>query len=216
MLLGNLHGSIPEFANMARTPWTQSLVDDRWRQVGASPPAPIVPASMVGWYMFVSRGPRMLTQSPGGKKARPVTREENDFLNYFGQIAIDPYRKQKTLSKIAEGVLTVVSVAVPAAGAISAVKEVGNAGIAYSKQGSQMRLAERVLTPAIEAQVAKDTAASIKTDPQLQKLTNLMTPSVSSAPKTSPVTNARLPRVYLLAIPLTALALGLLLSRKTS
>lgn len=165
MYLGALHGGVSEFANVDRVPWTQELVDARWREIGQSPPAPLVPASMVGWYRFTTRGPRMLTKSPTGKlhksSARHVTREENDFLNFFNKVAVDPFRKQGTVSKVAGAALQVVGVAVPVFGYFQAAQAAGNAAIDYKSQGGDAALAMRVMTPAIDAQLARENAAAV-------------------------------------------------------
>lgn len=197
--LGALAGKGPgEWKGVSVNGWQQSDVDARWAAIGQPPPAPLVPATMIGWRPFATRGPRMLEVGPGTKNLaelkkagikwsnkglRGITREENDFLNFFGKVAVDPYRKQSGISKVAGGILQVASVVFPAAGYMTAIAEAGNAALAYGKQGGEQKLAERVMTPAYEAQAAKeDAAAKADFDAQLNKLRALAPPSVPAMP----------------------------------
>lgn len=119
-----------------------------WLAIGYPPPAPRVPASMIGWSPQASRGPRMLKKA-GVKKPRHVTKQENEFLNFWGKAVTDPCRKQSGISKIAGGILQVASIFVPAAGAaMFAAAEVGNAALDVSKMGRDMKQAETLLTEA--------------------------------------------------------------------
>lgn len=191
--LGALGGGPGEWKGVSTNGWQQTDVDARWAAIGQPPPAPLVPATLVGWGMFPTRGPRMVKVTPGTKNLvelkkagikwsskglRGVTREENDFYNFFMKVAVDPYRKQSGISKVAGGLLQVASVVFPAAGYMQAIAAAGNAGLAYGKQGGDLKLAERVMTPAIEAQSAKeDAAAKADFDAQLKKLQALAPPS---------------------------------------
>lgn len=185
--LGALGGGPGEWKGVSDvTGWQQADVDARWAAIGQKPPAPLVPATMIGWANQITRGPRMLKVSPATKNLaelkkagikwtnkgwRGLTREENDFLNFFYKVAADPYRKQSGISKVAGGILQVASVAIPAMSYFTAVAEAGNAALAYGKQGGDQKLAERVMTPAFEAQAAKEDAkAKADFDAQLDKL----------------------------------------------
>lgn len=153
---------------------------------------------MIGWANQATRGPRMLKVTPATKNLaelkksgikwnkkgwRGLTREENDFLNFFYKVAADPYRKQSLASKVAGGVLQVASVVVPVMSTFTAVAEAGNAALTYGKQGSDQKLAERVLTPAYEAQAAKEDAkAKADFDAQLDKLKALAPAAVPPVP----------------------------------
>jgi hypothetical protein len=153
---------------------------------------------MIGWANQATRGPRMLKVTPGTKNLaelkkagikwnkkgwRGLTREENDFLNFFYKIAVDPYRKQGVASKVAGGILQVASVVFPAMSYMQAVTDAGNAALTYGKQGGDQKLAERVLTPAYEAQAAKEDAkAKADFDAQLDKLKALAPAAVPPMP----------------------------------
>lgn len=161
------------------TGWQQSDVTARWHAIGQPDPAPLVPATLVGWKMWATRGPRMVQVTPAttkenlaalkargvkwnSKAIRGLTREENDFYNFFMKVAVDPYHKQSGISKVAGGILQVASVAIPAMSYFNAVAAAGNAALAQGQKGSDEKLAIRVMTPALEAQTAEKSAAAEK------------------------------------------------------
>lgn len=198
MYLGG--GKVGEF-DMAGAPWSQAIVDDRWREIGAPPPAPLVPKSMIGWYAQATRGPPMLTLSRTGKlrksSARHMTKEERDFLNYFGKIAIDPFRHQSGISKVAGGILQVVGVAIPAFGYFQAVEAAGNAALDAKKQQSDANLTTRVMQPAIDVELAKeravaDSQAKAADEALARQLQVLKSASTSLVPITSNLGPSRL------------------------
>lgn len=194
---GDLAGRGPgEWKGVPRdTGWQQDIVDARWLAIGQPPPAPLVPVTMIGWGPRSTRGLRMLEVTPATKNLdelkkrgvkwskkgwRGVTKEENDFLNFFGKVAVDPYRKQSGISKVAGGILQVASVVFPAAGYMQAVATAGNAALAQGKKGGDEKLAIRVMTPAIEAQTAAKSAEAAKIfQSQLDTLKSL-TPTSST------------------------------------
>ncbi len=203
--LGALAGSGPgEFKGGV---WTQALVDDRWAAIGQKPPAPLVPASLIGWITAASRGPRMLKASPSANipllqqiklginknGMRGVTREENDFLNFFLKVAADPYRKQSGISKVAGGLLQVASVAIPAFGYFQAVATVGNAALAKGKEGGEAKLAERVMGPAIDQYIAKENATAKTLEAEKQRVFDEQLKSLQSATLPSPTSFAPAP-----------------------
>jgi hypothetical protein len=143
--LGELSG-VPEFKGGHNTPWTQGMIDARWKEISAPGPAPLLPPSMVGLYLS-ARPPRTLASKPnGGKKdgRRAVTRAENDFLNFWGKVAVDPYRKQSGISKVAGGILQVASFVFPALSTMTAVAEAGNAALSIPAMKADMKLLERI------------------------------------------------------------------------
>lgn len=209
MYLGDTLSGVPQWKGVSTvTGWQQSDVDARWQEIGQPPPAPLVPASMIGWKIAGTRGPHMLQTTPATKNladvktlmkvnskgVRGVTREENDFWNFFVKAAADPYRKQSGISKVAGGVLQVASVAIPAMSYFQAVTAAGNAGFAAGSQGGDALLAQRVLTPAIVAQDARETdTANAALDAQLKKLQALAPTSSAQAVDLRPKAPTRAP-----------------------
>lgn len=171
--LGNLGG---EFRMDSRTPFTQELVDARWAEIGAAPPAPIVPEGIRGLYPNGTKTGIMWTDAFGKtrKNSKAEGKKIRDFLNFFNKVAVDPYRKQSGISKVAGGILQVASVALPVLSTMQAVASAGNAGLTYAGAKGDEKLAERVLTPAYEAQAqAEDAQAKADFDAQLQALKTL-------------------------------------------
>lgn len=172
--------------------WQQSIADARWAEIGQHPPAPLVPASLIGWKPFTTRGRRMFKNVTTGK-LRGVSAEENDFLNYFGKVAVDPYRDQSLASKVAGGVLQVASVAIPAFGYFQGATSAVNAAEDMGKAGGDAALATRVLTPAVDAFVAKENDAAkalevskqLAFDAQLKALQANSLPVASFVPSTT-------------------------------
>lgn len=195
MYVGELHLSgIPEWHGIGPAGWQQSDVDARWAQIGAPPPAPLVPASLIGWSQFVTRGPRMVMRGNSKNTARRVTPEENDFWNYFLRVAADPFHEESIVSKIADGVIKVASVVVPTFSYLQAGAEAGNVGLAMSSQGAGDALAQRAMAPAFAAQAAEDTAKDdANFQAQIQKLQSLAPDAVPLALSTAPVASAAAP-----------------------
>jgi hypothetical protein len=165
MLLGTLGGSGPgEWPGWTNGRINQDDVNHRWFQIGQRGVAPIVPAVLIGKYPVFSRGPRMFSaEGPKGKIYRFTKAEGKqvaDFMNFWGKVAIDPYRKQSGISKIAGGILQVASAVIPVMGYMTAVADAGNAAFAYGGQGGDAKLAERVMTPSYEAVAAAEDAAA--------------------------------------------------------
>lgn len=210
--LGDLAGGPGEWKGVSSmTGWQQADVNARWAAIGQPPPAPLVPATLIGWGLGSAKGPRMVIVTPAttkenlqalkaaGKKwnskgMRGLTREENDFYNFFMKVAVDPFHKQSGISKVAGGILQVASVVIPQFGYFQTVATAGNAALAPS-QKSQENLAVRVMTPAIEAQTKEQSAAADKIfQSQLDTLKSLA--PTSSTPinfTATPVTGAPTP-----------------------
>lgn len=206
MYLGDMLGGVPEWQGPPKaTGWSQSIVDARWREIGQSGPAPIVPATMIGWATGSSKGPRLLKLTKAatnlnevarvahvnGKGLRGVTKQEADFLNFWGQVAVDPYHKQSGISKVAGGILQVASVVIPAMGYAQAIAAAGNAGLQYGAQGGNEKLAARVMEPAYAAQEAKDDAKTkADFDAQVSKL-QALAPVAKATPSAPPALTAQ-------------------------
>lgn len=203
MYLGNLSGSGPgEWKGVPKdTGWQQSVVDARWAAIGQPAPAPLVPATLIGWKPWATRGPRMVQITPAtknlaeilklkkvnSKNIRGLTKEENDFYNFWGKVAVDPYRKQGLVSKVAGGILQVASVVFPVMGYAQAVKGAADYASAKGAAKSDQKLAERVLAPAYAAQEAKESAAAkADFDAQLKKL-QALAPQVAAPLSLAPV-----------------------------
>lgn len=205
-----------------KLPFSQSAVDQRWQEIGRTLPAPIMPKGLDGKYVYRlgKGGIRMVADrysaSAGG---RHVTTEENNFLNYWGQVAVDPFHKQSGISKVAGAALQVVSVVIPAAGVASAISAAGNAGIAKAQAGSNEKAADQIMSAAFDADTAKKNAAADQAAAlQAQKLQSLATgaglsTTLTSSPKTPPglIPSAPVSRNVQIAIAATALALAIML-----
>jgi hypothetical protein len=181
MYLGELSGvKVGEWKGWPGSgPINQAAVDARWREIGQTGPAPLVPAELLGLYQLATRGPRMFSKTPKGKILKLKDGQAMaDFFNFWGKVAVDPYRKQSGISKVAGGILQVASVVFPVMGYAQAVASAGNAGLAYGKQGGEAKLAERVLAPAYEAQTkADDARAKAEFDAKVSALKSLAPPA---------------------------------------
>ena len=135
-------------------PWSQEKVNVLWEHFNLPAPAPLVPMSLVGWKQYIARDPTKLTKDG---KNRKRTQEETDFMNFFGKV-MDQFHKQSGISKVAGGILKVASIAIPTFGIVSAVGAGGNVALAKANENAQQNLAEKVLTPALEAQAASEAA----------------------------------------------------------
>lgn len=172
-------GGIPEF-ELTAAGWTQAAVDARWVQIGQSGPAPIVPLWLIGkrgvgtkagtlWYA-VGSSRKTAQFLPKDKTQAKAVR---DFLNFFGKVAQDPYRKSSGISKVAGGLLQVASVAIPAFGYFQAVATAGNMALSQGKPKADAALAARVMAPALAQSQAADKAAFTA---QIEKLKSLAPP----------------------------------------
>jgi hypothetical protein len=90
--------------------------------------APTLPTSLVGTKQGAGRAKIFLFDQ--ANKRRTPSKDEQDFLNFYGQTAIDPFNKQSGISKVAGGVLEVASMAFPALAKMKAVADIGNAALA--------------------------------------------------------------------------------------
>jgi hypothetical protein len=190
MYIGALNGVSEWTAPMAYG-WRQSDVDARWNEIGAPLPAPLVPASMLGWFPFFSKSsPYLLTRKRASKKladARGPTKAEKDFIEFFVKAAVDPYREQSGISKVAGGILQVAAVVVPVLGIAQAATSAANAGVALSKGNADANLATRAMAPSYAAQDEADAAsADADFNAQLKLLQSLAPGSAAAALNTSP------------------------------
>jgi hypothetical protein len=169
-------------------PISQDAVNYRWYEIGQRGPAPIVPEELLGLYVVPTRGPRMFSKTPNKKGAFGMAKfkngkQVNDFLNFWGKVAVDPYRKQSGISKVAGGILQVASAVVPVFGYMTAVAEVGNAAQAYGAQGGNENLAARVMAPSYAAVEAAETAKEkADFDKRVKALQALAPPQVAPPP----------------------------------
>lgn len=188
MYLGELGGSGPgEWPGWTDGRINQDDVNHRWFQIGQRGVAPIVPPILVGKYQVFTRGPRMFSATGPKGKVFKFTKAEGkqvaDFMNFWGKVAIDPYRKQSGISKIAGGILQVASAVVPVFGYMTAVAEVGNAAQAYGAQGGDAKLAARVMAPSFAAVEAAETAKeNADFDKRVKALQALAPPQVAPPP----------------------------------
>lgn len=193
--------------------WSQAGVDAMWQAIGYPPPAPRVPQTLIGWYSIPTKSGTMLALSKSGKMRkdsfRHRTKEENEFLNFWGKAVTDPCRRQSGISKIAGGILQIASVFVPAAGAaMFAAAEVGNAALDASKIGRDMKQAETLLT-----QAALATAQPTAIVPVMPQPAPLVAPTSTLVPqpvaRSAPPARARArwqPRDYAVAAGLSVFA----------
>lgn len=179
------------------------MINARWAEIGAPGPPPILPASMVGKYSRITRGPRMLGDKPKADKKsglRHVTLEENKFLNFWGKVAVDPYRKQSGISKVAGGLLQVASVVFPVMGVMQAVSSAGNVGMELANQKKDAQAIEDALAPAYAAEEARETAAAQAAHmDQMRALAALaplstVSPAFNAAPMLLPVQSSTPPK----------------------
>lgn len=208
MYLGAL-GRIPEFKGGV---WTQALVNARWQEIGQPLPAPILPASMVNHAPFPTRGPRML-KGPNDKKPRHVTAEENKFLNFWGKVAVDPYRKQSGISKVAGGILQVASVALPVFGYMNAAASAGNFVAQKDAAKDFEKDAEAIMTPAYELQAAQDAAKAESDLAATLAAMQALRPTSNASPVgvVSPTATDSKPGWTMTEIAVAAIAAGVLL-----
>lgn len=163
MFLGAL-GGVPEWEGW-NGPITQAAVNKRWAEIGRTEPPPVVPAHLVGKYVIQTRSARTFSRTPefGGWFApwtKAQGKEVADFLNFWGKVAVDPYRKQSGISKVAGGILQVASVALPAVGIMNAVASAGNVGLQMNAAKGFEKTAESIMSTAYEAQAVRDEAAA--------------------------------------------------------
>jgi hypothetical protein len=144
-----------------RDAWTQAVVDARWLEIGnPGGIAPLLPASMSGMYLMPTRGGTRVTTDEKRKKMRKEpkagahTVEERKFFNFFNKVAVDPYRKQSGISKIAGGILDVASFVFPPLATMQAVATAGNTVLDIGKMGRDLGLATAQLTKAADAAYA--------------------------------------------------------------
>ena len=160
----------------------QATVDTRWREIGQDAPAPLVPQTLLGKKILASKGGRRVGEANGKLRKSPsagaFTKAENDFLNFWNKVAVDPYRKQSLTSKVAGGVLQVASVVIPNFGYFQAVAAAGNAALALDDAKSDALLSARVMASATQAQATSDAADFAG---QIEKLKSLAPPAPSVA-----------------------------------
>lgn len=154
------------------TRWTQAYINAVWKAIGYPDPIPQLPKSMEGWYIFPTRGPRMLTLAPSGSirksSARGVTKEENKFWNFWGQAVQDPCHKQSGISKIAGGILQIASVYFPVMGYFQAAATAVNTVQDVKRQKEFMGDAQDILTSSAQQIAAANNPAPVTTLPMVQ------------------------------------------------
>jgi hypothetical protein len=133
-------------------PISQAAVNARWSEIGQPPPAPIVPVALVGLTEKATKsGPRYVDAwGDMVKFSKAEQKEVSNFRNFWGKVAIDPYRKQSGISKVAGGILQVASAVVPVFGYMNAVATAGNYGLQAGAAKDFEKQAEAVMTPAYE------------------------------------------------------------------
>lgn len=200
----------------------QKFIDEEWLK-HYPPPAPILPASMKGMFLFGTKGGNRLTPKRGsGSKSRPFTNDERAFWNYYSK-HMDPFRKQSTLSKIAGGVLTVASVALPVMSTFKAVSDAGNAGLqiasakqdvkeleAYAEKDLKVQEAEEAAKSAQQLQAQLATIRSFAAGPAVNPAPTFQLQAASSSPvptKTS-LSNSAIIGIALGGYALVILLLG--------
>jgi hypothetical protein len=162
--------------------FNQAAAEARWLEIGQMPPAPLIPPSLIGWHEGAGRDAIALYKGNDKKSRRFATKVERDFMNLWGKVAEDPYRKQSTISKIAGGILKVAAVVVPAVGYAQMAVDAGNTVTALSKQGSDEKLAARVLTPAIVASgAAEEVAHKAASDELLQRQLDVLSAALPAS-----------------------------------
>jgi hypothetical protein len=166
-------------------PINQAAVNARWAEIGAPPPPPLVPDELIGLYAIPTRGPRMFAPTRHGKTFGMSKfkdgKKVNDFFNYWGKVAVDPYRKQSGISKVAGAILQVASVALPALGIAQAAIAGGNMALQANAADSFAKLQDRTLAPAVDAfNAQQDAESAAQTAAQIAKIRaagNVATPA---------------------------------------
>lgn len=133
-------------------PVSQAAVDARWKEIGQPPPAPIVPAALIGTTMKAGKAGFFFVKD--GKMIKPSKEEGKkiaQFRNFWWKVAVDPYRKQSGISKVAGGILKVASVAFPVLGVANAVATAGNMALQANAAKDFDKTVDAVMTPAFEA-----------------------------------------------------------------
>lgn len=122
---------------MYRTGFTQDGVNEIYQRLGLGA-APTVPSGLIGRRPGAGRASNAILDSNG----RPVQNGNaggvRDFLNDFGRTALDPYRVQSGISKVAGGVLNAVGTAVggPVWTAMTGAANVGNKALGNTSSSS--------------------------------------------------------------------------------
>lgn len=115
-------------------PHNQADVTAWWTSSGQQGPPPIVPPSLAGWQVGGGRDAMSLyrinpeTGKRDKKSRRGYTEEERNFENFWGRTAIDPYRRQGGISRLAGNLLGAYGAVAggPVWTAMNAVADAGN------------------------------------------------------------------------------------------